>query len=319
MNMSIKINSPSRLHLGFIELDKSAPRNFGSIGLTISQFQNVILIKESKKYEIESKNEYVKLKINEIFEKFKKKFVFKPFKIEVHETTPSHVGLGSGTQLALTIGLLISEFHNLKLSFKDIVKISGRGLRSGVGIESFNNGGFIVDCGKGNMTTIPPVFFRTEWPDKWKIILILDNSFKGLSGNDEKKQFEVISKIEPNISMINSQTLLMNIIPSIIENNFTNFCKGIQIIQENMSRVFYNDEKKFASKGVEKIFNFLNKKKIMGYGQSSWGPSGFVFCENVKKRNELLIDIKKYMKYSGLNNLTLEKVDGRNQGCIKTE
>lgn len=319
MNMSIKINSPSRLHLGFIELDKSAPRNFGSLGLTISKFQNVIEIKESKKYEIATKNLYVKLKINEVFKKFKKKFFLKPFRIEVYETTPSHIGLGSGTQLALTVGLLISEFHNLKLSFKDIVKISGRGLRSGVGIESFNNGGFIVDCGKGQITTIPPVFFRTEWPDEWKIILILDNSFKGLSGNDEKKQFGKISKIDPNISMVNSQTLLMNIIPSIIENNFINFCKGIQIIQKNMSRVFYNNEKKFASKGVERIFNFLSKKKIMGYGQSSWGPSGFIFCENVKKRNELLIVIKKYMKYSKLDNLTFEKVDGRNKGFIKID
>ena len=317
--MSIKINSPSRLHLGFIELDKSAPRNFGSLGLTISKFQNVIEIKESKKYEIATKNLYVKLKINEVFKKFKKKFFLKPFRIEVYETTPSHIGLGSGTQLALTVGLLISEFHNLKLSFKDIVKISGRGLRSGVGIESFNNGGFIVDCGKGQITTIPPVFFRTEWPDEWKIILILDNSFKGLSGNDEKKQFGKISKIDPNISMVNSQTLLMNIIPSIIENNFINFCKGIQIIQKNMSRVFYNNEKKFASKGVERIFNFLSKKKIMGYGQSSWGPSGFIFCENVKKRNELLIVIKKYMKYSKLDNLTFEKVDGRNKGFIKID
>ena len=57
----------------------------------------------------------------------------------------------------------------------------------------------------------------------------------------------------------------------------------------------------------------------MGYGQSSWGPSGFIFCENVKKRNELLIVIKKYMKYSKLDNLTFEKVDGRNKGFIKID
>ncbi len=319
MNLKLTISSPSRLHFGFVELDKEASRNFGSLGLTISKFKNIIQIKESKNFQVIAKKQEIRSKIKGIFKKFSKKFLIKPFKIEVHETAPLHIGLGSGTQLSLAVGLLISEYNNLKLSFEDIVKISERGLRSGIGIESFRTGGFIVDCGKGKNTSIPPVFFKSKWPSNWKIILILDNSFKGLSGNEEKKQFIKISKVDSNISRNNSKTLLMDIIPSIIEGDFNNFCEGIQKIQDNMSKVFYNNKRKFASKTIQEVFNFIRKKNIKGYGQSSWGPSGFILCKDAKKRNELLIDLNKYMKYSNINNLIMEKIEGRNSGYIKTK
>ena len=36
------LNSPARIHLGFLELDPNAERVFGSLGLTISKFQTII-------------------------------------------------------------------------------------------------------------------------------------------------------------------------------------------------------------------------------------------------------------------------------------
>ena len=46
---------------------------------------------------------------------------------------------------------------------------------------------------------------------------------------------------------------------------------------------------------------FTNMKNHLGFGQSSWGPSSFVFCKNKTKRDELLnkmenfIELKKIM------------------------
>ena len=56
--------------------------------------------------------------------------------------------LASGTQHSLTTGFLISEFNNLKMSIEQISELLDRGRRSGIGIEVFKNGGFVIDVGK---------------------------------------------------------------------------------------------------------------------------------------------------------------------------
>ena len=111
----------------------------------------------------------------------------------------------------------------------------------------------------------------------------------------------------------------MNIIPGLIEKNFGQFSKGIRQIQDDMSEKFYSHPNKFASKQIEKIFSNLRKKKIISFGQSSWGPTGFVFSENEKKRNELLKYLEKYIFLNKMKGIKLLKVEGRNYGKIFTE
>ena len=75
---------------------------------------------------------------------------------------------------------------------------------------------------------------------------------------------------------------MMKILPGIIENDFDNFTKkGISVIQKNMSKIFYGKSNQYASKKISKIFNYLNVNGYYGYGQSSWGPTGFIFCKNI--------------------------------------
>ena len=66
MKKTLILNSPSRIHLGFIQLDKSSSRIFGSLGLTISSFNNNIVIKESKKFNIESESLEISRKVTKI-------------------------------------------------------------------------------------------------------------------------------------------------------------------------------------------------------------------------------------------------------------
>ena len=73
----------------------------------------------------------------------------------------------------------------------------------------------------------------------------------------------------------------MKILPGIIENDFDNFTKGVSVIQKNMSKIFYGKSNQYASKKITKIFNYLNVNGYYGFGQSSWGPTGFVFARTI--------------------------------------
>ncbi len=101
-----------------------------------------------------------------------------------------------------------------------------------------------------------------------------------------------------------------------MERDFKTFSQGIQLIQENMSETFYGDKRIFSSNKIRQISKDIWGNEICGYGQTSWGPTGFIFCENSKKRNELLKSLEKYINLKNLDEINFVKVEGRNKGKI---
>ena len=71
------------------------------------------------------------------------------------------------------------------LTALELAKIVGKGRTSGIGVESFENGGFIIDGGHRAMknrgfvpssascATPPPIIARYDFPEDWKIILVI--------------------------------------------------------------------------------------------------------------------------------------------------
>ena len=112
---------------------------------------------------------------------------------------------------------------------------------------------------------------------------------------------------------------MMYILPGIIENDFENFTMGISVIQKNMSKIFYGKSNLYASKNISKIFNYLNINRYNGYGQSSWGPTGFIFCKNIKSGLKLTKDIQNFIELKKIKGINLRMVEGRNKGIIETK
>ena len=158
-----------------------------------------------------------------------------------------------------------------------------------------------------------------KWPQDWKIILLFDLKGENIFGENEVNKFKDVNKRYRSMFNYNYSTLFLKILPGIMEKDFKSFAEGIQLIQNNMSEIFYKNSKKFSSKNINHIFDYLRNKKIMGFGQSSWGPTGFIFCENSKKRNQLLNSIEKYITLKKLNGVNLVRVNGRNKGKFLTK
>ena len=112
----------------------------------------------------------------------------------------------------------------------------------------------------------------------------------------------------------NCFNLLMKIIPGLLENDFYTFADGIQKVQENMSEIFYGNKNNFSDNSISKIFKFIREKKYIGFGQSSWGPTGFIFCKNKNKREEIFNMIENFIELKKIEGINLVKVRGRNFG-----
>ena len=315
MKKSFTIDSPARLHLGFMELNDSNPRVFGSIGLAITNFKFKQTIQLNKDFDVVCDDKNIKLRVEEIIELFSKNYKIKKCRLIVSDYIPLHKGLGSGTQVSLCTGFLISSFNNLNLSIENISKFLGRGQRSGVGVETFKSGGFIIDTGKQKSSISPPQkLIDIKWPKDWQIILITNTSLSGLHGKKESNEFTKLKNISSKFAKENCFNLLMKIIPGLLENDFCIFANGIQKIQENMSEIFYGNKNNFSNRNISKIFKFVREKKYVGFGQSSWGPTGFVFCENRNKREEIFNMIENFIELKKIEGINLLKVRGRNFG-----
>ena len=306
----IQIISPARLHFGFLEINSNQGDNLlGGIGLSIDKFHTKISMKRNAKIKVKGKNLN---KASLFLNTFCRKLKLRPnFFLNIKKTSPQHIGLGSGTQLALSIGKAISDLNNLNLNIEKIGKILNRNYRSNVGLINFKYGGFLIDLKIKNkfFTNIDKVFF----PEDWKIILIKDSK-QGLHGKNEIDAFKK-TKNFPKINNVRlTDLVLLKIYPSLIENNFNEFSKAITKLQNIMGNYFnVLQGGVFSSQAVSSVLSFLEKENITGYGQTSWGPSGFAFFPNIKKAEQMKTKLKN--RFSSCNNLEFIICSGKNSGA----
>ena len=309
LKKTVKITTPARLHFGFLELNNNRNAPFGGIGLAIDKFHTKIVVKNNTglKYE----GIYLE-KASFFLETFCKKKKIKPnFHLKIERCAPQHIGLGSGTQLALCIGNAISYLKSINLDEKKIAKILNRSSRSKVGLITYKHGGFIIDLETKNnfFTSIEKVFF----PEDWKILLIKDEK-QGLHGKNETDAFKKINNSNKSNNLKLRELVLLNLYPSLIEKNFNGFCKTINKFQNIMGKRFnIYQGGLYSSSEVSKVLNFLKKKKIIGLGQTSWGPTGFAFFPRINEAEQMKRKLKK--RFSSCKNLEFIICSGKNSGA----
>ena len=308
----IQINSPARLHLGFMDLNGSLGRKFGSVGLAIDSIETSITVSKkplNSDIDVNETNrrayEYSKL-ILKAYE------VDESVKIDVHKKIPEHAGLGSGTQLALTVGMAISKLFDLDLTLMDIGKLLDRGNRSGIGIGAFENGGFLIDGGKGKSVELPKITVRQSFPENWRIILLINSREKGIHGQNEYNAFKKLKPFPENLSEKLCRLVNMVILPNLIDKNFDEFSAAIGKLQKIVGTHFSPIQGGiYSNSDIADIMNYVEKKGFRGVGQSSWGPTGFILTNSDTSAHKLVKNIRQNFL---CKDLKIEIVQGRNKG-----
>ena len=297
----LKIESNSRLHLGFISLNTSSPYTYGGVGVSISGQPTIINIKKSKKFESNLPRNIT----NSILNFLRSKKLHTMIKIDCMHCPENHIGLGSGTQLMLSVEELITKFYKLDMNSN----IFNRKFRSGIGVNSYKKGGFIIDAPKNNLSQ-SEIIFQTKFPLEWKAILLFDNKKKGLHGKSEKNFFASTSSHELRKKL--SDITLNELIPSVIYKDFRIFAKSLTKFQK-LNAMFYSKVQKsvYLSNDINKIINQISKRFIVGCGQSSWGPTSYMFVDSKNDLNEILPILDKAI--SMYNNLSYEVVSAKNK------
>ena len=104
--VKLEISSPARLHLGFYGIKNNYGYSYGSMGLGIKSYDTKLSINRAKNFATNIPKKY----IGPIIKYLKSNNIKTNIDINVIEKSSSHVGLGSGTQLSLCVGKIISEY-----------------------------------------------------------------------------------------------------------------------------------------------------------------------------------------------------------------
>ncbi len=311
-NQNVTVTTSARLHLGFVDLGGALGRKFISVGVSIDGFATQLSLKSSNKFEATGPcSERALAYARELYEKWN---LDGGCSITVSESIPQHAGLGSGTQLALSVGTAVAKLYDIDMDTVGIAQELNRGARSGIGIAAFDQGGLIVDGGRGVNTRVPPTIARHPFPEAWRILIIEDRSDLGLHGASESDAFTTLPRFSDACAGYLSRQVLARILPGMIENNIHEFGIGVREIQQRVGDYFAPAQGgRYTSEAVAEIIEYLISKDIPGVGQSSWGPTGFAFFESDLAAHSVLKELQS--KFSHLHQLSYKVVQGNNSGA----
>jgi len=291
-NKTIEVIAPARLHLGFLDMNGSLGRKFGSIGLSLSDIVTHLSVTEASEVtatgpSAQYAEEYAKLILDNLM-------LDRGVHIKIDKAIPEHVGLGSGTQLSLAVGTAITRLFGKSLTTRELAKFFHRGARSGIGTGTFDSGGFIVDGGRGESTDIPPVITHLPFPEEWRVLLVFDKDVEGINGNPEKQIFNELLPMTGEVSGRICRLVLMQVLPALAENNCVDFGSAITEIQTMVGEHFSDAQNgHYSSQRVAEIMHWLSDNGATGIGQSSWGPTGFAIYPNELEAYSALQSVRK--------------------------
>jgi beta-ribofuranosylaminobenzene 5'-phosphate synthase len=297
--------------MGFIDLSGSLGRHFGSIGVALNEISTRLSVTSAEQLTITGpaaqRAEKCMSKLCEALH------VPDKLNITIETAIPEHVGLGSGTQMSLAIGAALNEFYGLGLSVREIAAVADRGLRSGIGIGVFEQGGLVVDGGRGEKTITPPVLAHMDVPEEWRFILVFDERGQGLHGQQEIQAFKELPPFPRQEAARLCYLLLMQGLPAVAENDIAKFGDVISQLQRSVGEHFSSAQGGvFTSPEVATAMQWLERQGAVAIGQTSWGPTGFCAIDGIQLAESIADQARQ--AFAHFDKLSFAVVSARNSG-----
>ncbi|MGH7429271.1 MAG: beta-ribofuranosylaminobenzene 5'-phosphate synthase family protein [Candidatus Methylomirabilaceae bacterium] len=292
--MRVTVRAPARLHFGFIDPDGSSGRIFGSIGLAIEEPSLVLEASPADRLIVEGDEAG---RARALAQRFLRHYgVRQGAHISVKEMIPAHVGLGSGTQLALGIATALARLCSIKAGVRELAAVMGRGARSGIGIATFDRGGFIIDGGQkvgatdrsSHLDPRPPTIVRHPFPEDWTFVVAIPRLGRGLAGQAEDRAFRRLAATSAPGAGTVSRTILMQMLPALLERDPVAFGRGLTRVQRIVGGWFRPVQGgTFANPLGARIARAMARAGALGVGQSSWGPAVYGMAKDEMQARKL--------------------------------
>jgi beta-ribofuranosylaminobenzene 5'-phosphate synthase len=297
----IQIQAYSRLHFGFLNPNGAATpafRCFGGVGLMITQPNLSLRIEPAAAWSAEGPEAERALA-------FARRFAaascedehltdLPPQRLGIERLMPAHAGLGSGSQLGLSVARALAASWDLSCDVATLARRVGRGLRSALGTHGFEQGGFLVESGKISGDKLAPLVARQPFPETWRLVMVLPpHHSAGLHGGGEREAFARLSAGGTGVSPVGkTETLcrlvLLGLLPALVERDVEAFGEALYEFNARVGEAFAPVQGGvYASPHIAELIEFVRAQNIRGVGQSSWGPAVFAVAADADRGEHL--------------------------------
>ncbi|MDN7025362.1 DUF98 domain-containing protein [Methanoculleus sp. FWC-SCC1] len=281
------VNAPSRIHITLLDMNGSLGRVDGGVGIALDHPATVLDARKSAGIAVYGGDDETRLRVAEAARATADSLSLPGgAEITVHDAAGQHVGLGSGTALALAAGSALCRLYGRDATVRDLAKVVGRGGTSGIGTAVFEQGGFVLDGGHrfgvpggkqdfrpsaaSRGTEPPPVVARHAFPEDWRILLVTPHAGTGVHGATEVDLFRAHCPVPLGEVRELCHEVLMRLIPGVIEHDLDAFGTAVNRIQH---LGFKKVEVAAQPPVVPALLEALVDAGAAGAGLSSFGPT----------------------------------------------
>ena len=274
-----RVSAGARIHVGFQNLSLAHERLYGGVGFALDTPR--VCLEATRADSVRCPD----LLVAEYATTACDLLDVSGVEIHVEERLPRHVGLGSGTQLALATLTAVAALYDREPRVRERAPTLGRGGRSGVGVAGFESGGFIVDAGHPTTRfttetpadgtwTVPPVVVRRELPSSWRVLLVYPETDAGRSGETEDASMRAaVEGADPGLADELAGILTRRLLPAVATGACEPFGQAVTAFDRRNGR-WYTDEQGgvYRPPAGALVDELAASAAVSGVGQSSWGP-----------------------------------------------
>lgn len=324
MEIWYEVRAFARLHLGFLDLAGSC--GSGGVGLSVTEPRVRLKIMPSEQLDVRgsgkaSSNEAINLALEYAGMFYEhpevqaltagdamKAIVF------LNDVIPDGMGLGLESQLALSVISGLAANHGIDMSSAEAAAVSRLGrYDDGVGVEAFDNGGFMVSAGAGGL---PFTVFRSKFPQSWKIILVLPPEGAAEKACDCDTVSGRAAELDPGAGAEMSRIVLLRLLPGLMKEDLNAFGDALDRMRAVAEAEYASSPAEFyAWPAAADIISKMRELGAVGAGQSEWGPSLYSFADGEDAASAIASGLERYFSGSGGEcGLKILVVSGQNEG-----
>ena len=291
----VRVVAPSRLHFGMLSVNQPGVRRYGGVGAMVDAPGLELVIRPAATLEAagplaDRVMEAARVTVRSLGHGEPARHQEPRCRIEVVRAAPLHVGLGTGTQLAMAVAAgLNAWWQRPPMTAASLARGAGRGKRSAIGLYGFVYGGLLYESGKDDEEQIAPLVDRVEIPQAWRFVLVRPRDERGLSDEAESAAFAGL----PPVPLERTKTLRKEaadyLLPAAVKGNFDEFSESLYRYGYLAGLNFAAKQAgAFAGERLATLVDFVRAGGVRGVGQTSWGPTLFAVVPDESSASELV-------------------------------
>ena len=313
----IVVTAPARLHFGMLDPAGLGARRFGGFGVGIESPRVVVRVRWAGGRAGSDCSDAVIVSGSQPHRAMTfARRIWSTFglsggvEVNVDESIPPHMGLGSGTKLGLAIARGLAGLAGIPAGPEQLAEASGRGARSSVGSWTFAAPGLVVEAGVSDGGWISPLVARHPMPERWRCVLALPLGVEGLSGDAEERFFGQLRE-SGHAELSVSRLLLTALLPGLLAGDIDEFGGALTQIQREVGSIFAAQQGGVFHPSAAPLVDALHALGVGAVGQSSWGPSVYGIVDGP----ELAADVADRLRVTARAGTEVSAVDFDRRGA----